>query len=78
MKHPKNMVETKRLNRTFACNPKSVYHSMKGENIEMKDVKHYKKRFQKSRIINRLVQLVSGTKNYNFIDRTGRFYFKKH
>ena len=38
MKHHKNMIETKRLNRKFACNPKSVYRSMKANTIEVKDM----------------------------------------
>ena len=32
------MIETKRLNRKFACDPKSVYRSMKGNTIEVKDM----------------------------------------
>ena len=38
MKHHKNMIEIKRLNRKFAYDPKSVYHSMKGNTIEVKDM----------------------------------------
>ena len=38
MKHHRNMVETKRLNRKFVCDPKSVYRSMKGSTIEVKDM----------------------------------------
>ena len=38
MKHDKNMIETKRLNRKFACYPESVYRSMKRNAIEVKDV----------------------------------------
>ena len=38
MKHHKNMTETKRLNRKFAYDPKSVYRSMKGNTIEVKDM----------------------------------------
>ena len=38
MKHHRNMIETKRLNRKFACDPKSVYRSMKGNTIEVKDM----------------------------------------
>ena len=38
MKNHRNMIEIKRLNRKFACDLKSVYRSMKGNNIEMKDV----------------------------------------
>ena len=38
IKHHKNMIETKCLNRKFACHPKSVYHSIKGKTIEVKDM----------------------------------------
>ena len=38
MKHHKNMIERKRLNRKFAYGPKSVYRSMKGNTIEVKDM----------------------------------------
>ena len=38
IKHNENMIETKRLNRKFACNPKSVYHSMKRNITEVKDM----------------------------------------
>ena len=38
MKHHKNMIETKRLNKKFAGDPKSVYRSMKGNTIEAKDI----------------------------------------
>ena len=38
MKHHRNMIETKRLDRKFVRNPKSVYRSMKGNNIEVKDM----------------------------------------
>ena len=38
MKHHKNMIETKRLNRKFACDPKSVYHMMKRNITEVKDI----------------------------------------
>ena len=38
MKHHRNMIETKRLNRKFVCDPKSVYRSMKGNTIEVKDM----------------------------------------
>ena len=36
IKHHKNMIETKCLNRKFACHPKSVYHSIKGKTIKSK------------------------------------------
>ena len=38
MKHHKNMIETKRLNKKFAGDPKSVYRSMKGNTIKAKDI----------------------------------------
>ena len=38
VKHHRNMIETKRLNRKFACHPKSVYCLMKGNTIEVKDM----------------------------------------
>ena len=38
MKHHRNMIETKCLNRKFVCDPKSVYRSMKGNTIEVKDM----------------------------------------
>ena len=38
MKHHTNMIKTKTLNRKFACDPKSEYHSMKGNTIEVKDM----------------------------------------
>ena len=38
MKHHKNMIETKHLNGKFASDPKSVYRSMKGNTIEVKDM----------------------------------------
>ena len=36
MKHHKIMIETKHLNRKFACDPKSAYHLMKGNTIKSK------------------------------------------
>ena len=38
MKHHRNMIETKRLNGKFACDPKSVCQSMKGNTVEVKDM----------------------------------------
>ena len=38
MKNHRNMIEIKRLSRKFACDPKSVYRSMKGNTIELKDM----------------------------------------
>ena len=38
MKNHKNMIQIKRLNRKFACDPKSVSRSMKGNTIEVKDM----------------------------------------
>ena len=35
-KHHKIMIETKRLNRKFACDPKSAYYLMKGNTIKSK------------------------------------------
>ena len=32
------MIETKRLNRKFDCNPKSLQHLMKRNTTEMKDI----------------------------------------
>ena len=38
MKHHANMIKTKPLNSKFAYDPKSEYHSMKGNTIEVKDM----------------------------------------
>ena len=38
VKHHRNMIETKCLNRKSACHPKSAYYSMKGNTIKVKDM----------------------------------------